>query len=907
MTRRGERRPRAISGLRVGTGLPWEADAKPGGIGARGRGTRSGSKEAAVTAPVSPEPSDEGVADTTADEAVRALALKASAGDKEAAYEVLGRQAPVETWVQVLRHLARDAEAVDLEVVAHRTLRRPPAVVAAVLELAAAARTPVSAFLARVVAETRQEDALRSAGEALSVELISLWEIDELLAGDDAGGALYALLARPLPEQARIAEHLSDDSSAMNGLLDAARTEYERLQEVARETRWRSGSYRHALRHALADLALIAGAGGRLEDQAFRLLQQRTEEPEANAELLELLPADLRSRYLVWALERSSAESSPTRAQFALNVLTRHPGVVGRDEVARLLVSRDRDVAASAAAHLVASNPNDGSSDRAIADLIDSGDEATQARVIGAIVTESPQRLRLDLWPPDIDTTVVEKALGSTACGERLATTAREASEPDLRVRALRICAQIGETLSEREPLAHELAAAVLSQAHTVDAEVECLLAFDWLRDAAWREVAYAASAVRTQVVGRLLGTDSAPTVWEHLAELHARTAMDDRRELEDLVLQAVANGRLEAEGVVTEHAPELLDALQAQAEQRARVTAEEVGRLRSLIALGDRAAEVELGELVRPLIARAIERSTGNERLISDYQEIGAALAVHDESDAFDDVSLDESLFVETRVALEKAGVELVADRDQITARVAESAAPMQVVRALAIVDQRLARATDPRRQKVEEAALLATAAAAAAGGVGETVLTDLFGRGPLFQAAIALSPRARRALLEATIHHGFVPPQAWREHDVLGEWLIEALGEASATDASGPATGADALVLLQSVERERQDAEDRLRAGRTEARHALVAKAAAALEDLEQTADTYVQLWLGLGRLGVRQIAALGEQMRASELDPSRHELVGGAEGETYVVRSAGVEVDGAVVRRARVEVMR
>src|SRR5205823_1054823 len=97
---------------------------------------------------------------------------------------------------------------------------------------------------------------------------------------------------------------------------------------------------------------------------------------------------------------------------------------------------------------------------------------------------------------------------------------------------------------------------------------------------------------------------------------------------------------------------------------------------------------------------------------------------------------------------------------------------------------------------------------------------------------------------------------------------------------------------------------AEARLQAGRLAARRAFLARTARALAELEQTADTYVQLWRGLGRLGIKQIAALGEQIDSAELDPSRHELVGSNGARRYIVRSAGVEIDGEVIRRARLE---
>jgi hypothetical protein len=530
--------------------------------------------------------------------------------------------------VKVVRQLARDASAVDLEVVAHRTLRRPPAVVSAVLELARDAQSPIAAFLTRVVVESRTEENLRSDAASLNAELIRLLDVAELLAGEDPIAALYALLAQPLADQARFVAQLTSDVDATTALFEAARTEYERLQEVARDTRWRSGSYRHALRHALADLALVAAVGGRLEDQAFRLLQQRTDQPEANTELLELISADVRSRYVEWSLDRSSAESSPARAIFALSELTRHPEAADRKTVQRLLVSKDLDVAAAAAAYLVASDPDDGSNDREIAALLAAADDARRAGVIGAIAVDAPQRIRLDLWPPATDPTVVEKSTGSLRSVERLTATLQELSDPDVRLRALQVIAAIGETIRDREAMARALVRAVITQTHASEGEIDSLLTVAWLREAAWRELDEATPLVRMRCLQRLLQADPAGVVWEQLRDVHARTPLEHRRELEDTVLDAVAAGRLDAEELAGGAPAALLDALRADAQRRASSAVDQVERLRSLIALGDRAAGVELGELVHPLIARAIERSTGNERLVDDYRELGSTVA---------------------------------------------------------------------------------------------------------------------------------------------------------------------------------------------------------------------------------------------------------------------------------------
>jgi hypothetical protein len=134
---------------------------------------------------------------------VNELARRARGGDRDAAYEILGEQAPADTWVAVINALTRDPEGVDLELVAHRTLRRPPSEVpAAVLRLARATGTSRAAFVAHTVAALRTEDRLVAEARQLRDELTTPDRTAELLAEDRAADALYAVLSCPLRDQA---------------------------------------------------------------------------------------------------------------------------------------------------------------------------------------------------------------------------------------------------------------------------------------------------------------------------------------------------------------------------------------------------------------------------------------------------------------------------------------------------------------------------------------------------------------------------------------------------------------------------------------------------------------------------------------------------------------------------------
>ena len=245
----------------------------------------------------------------TSQEDVKALLLAAKSGNADAAYELLGKQAPVESWREALRSLARLPTTPDLELVAHRTLRRPPDVVLSLLELLDAVGSSRSFFVATAIERLRKEPFIVERARDLAADL------DAALARSVAGrrGLFVRSLSRPrAPTRAA---HLGDrrppNAGKLERLEEALTSEYLRLQELARDVRWRSGSYRHFLRHRLADLALLANVGGRIEDYAYRLLQQRVDDPGESRELLGLVPAEIRSRYVAWARRQRSA-SIPT-------------------------------------------------------------------------------------------------------------------------------------------------------------------------------------------------------------------------------------------------------------------------------------------------------------------------------------------------------------------------------------------------------------------------------------------------------------------------------------------------------------------------------------------------------------------------------------------------------------------
>jgi hypothetical protein len=176
-----------------------------------------------------------------------------------------------------------------------------------------------------------------------------------------------------------------------------------------------------------------------------------------------------------------------------------------------------------------------------------------------------------------------------------------------------------------------------------------------------------------------------------------------------------------------------------------------------------------------------------------------------------------------------------------------------------------------------------------------------DLVEGGSLAPAISALPPTARTALFDAAFTSGLELPVAWSQHPIVGQWMSGLSADRGAKEEDAPL---DSLFALERTASELRAIEARLAASRTAARSAFVASAEPVLSDIEETFDAYVQLWLGLEGLGIARVAALGQIIPSSEIDPQRHEIIGDVRTERYVVRFAGVIVGDEIVRRARVE---
>ena len=256
---------------------------------------------------------DEG--ESLSDAEPAALLDRARRGESAAAYELLARPVGIKTWREAVT-LLRERDDVDLEVVAHRALRRPSEIVVALLDLARVKATPQAAFVARAVSRLRDEATLVTRATDVRGEVLAGLDVPDRLATGEPRDGLYLLVAHDLRDQASLIEDVSRDQDAWALVTGALDIEYQRLLELARTVRWKSGSYRHFLRHSLADLTLVADYGGRTGELAYRLLQQEVDDPAVNEELVDLLPDSTRQRFLKWGIERDNAVAHPARTRF---------------------------------------------------------------------------------------------------------------------------------------------------------------------------------------------------------------------------------------------------------------------------------------------------------------------------------------------------------------------------------------------------------------------------------------------------------------------------------------------------------------------------------------------------------------------------------------------------------------
>jgi hypothetical protein len=428
------------------------------------------------------------------------------------------------------------------------------------------------------------------------------------------------------------------------------------------------------------------------------------------------------------------------------------------------------------------------------------------------------------------------------------------------------------------------------------------------LRDSAWPALPDLDESARRTLAGALVDTEAPNIRTGRLMGALSGLSADAQPAFAEFVLAAVLEGRLDAE----EAADSWPDALRREAFERSDESARAADDSRAAIEqeldLGERAYLAELREQMEPIINRASARAAGNARLEAGYGRLAAALG-HSESEPVVTIAPTADLPDSISAELVKLGARPESSAlERITFDASGDTGAR--IRYLSVLDQRAHRAGSAPDVRAGAARVLpAYADALGAVGLAERILRDLFDGGPLLPVAVQLSSATRALLLKAAHETGFEPPAAWLAHAALGEWLRAQQLDGSVA-GSAPDDVVDAAALAATF-RIAQDAAERLRAAREQLerqRHNVkeeVARAAAdVFAEIDALVDSYAQLWQGFSRLGIQQIAPPGLLITRDELEPTRHEVVGDGDVSRFVVRSPGLEVDGEVVVRARVE---
>ena len=826
-------------------------------------------------------------------------------GRTDAAYELLGRQAPVKAWQEALSVLARAPSSADLELAAHRALRRPPAVVAALLALAEEVGTPQAAFVARAVASLRPEEGLAARADDLRAAILTQHDMEVGLAAEDGLGSLYLILARDLPEEAELVQRLHGDEPSRRLVSRALEQEYQRLLELGRTVRWKSGSYRYFLRHALADIALLAELGGRIGDLSFRLLQQQVETPEENEELISYLPVGTRRRFFGWALQRENANQQPTRTRFVLRVVRQYPDDVDRRAVISALQSKDPDVRIDALVSAVALDPGRSDVDGEIAASIDELDESVARRLLRELFALEPGRLRLDRISASKRHLIVEAGAERPAqVTQQVAALLRELRDVQQVEPLVTLAEEVAAHSAEPDGAFTQIAEVLATRA---GADMGWSQAFDHLLAGArlgramWSALPDLEGDLQAHVYRRLVMVTEPGRVGPETKQLLERIERVDDALVEAIGAE-VLEGALEVDALsatdeafrarLVERAEEVIVPLEA-----------ELARARVLLGQGREQAERDLREGLRPIIERAIERADGNPRLQEDYGRllpppIDAEPPITPPAPEVSENTLEELDRVGARTELSGGilHIELTPGDDERS---------RGQLRYLAVLDQRLSAAgTAPAGT---EAVLTAYVEALGRRGDARQLVSDLFERGPLFKLALGLSAGTRSQLVQAAVANGLSITEHWYDDPALGEWLLslELDGRAARAGQDGkPSTPLAALEHARGLNAEVETARSKTERLLHEAKLAFVGESSRAFEDLELAIDGYIQLWHALSGMGISQVAALGSVVDLEEIDPRRHEIVGDPSSARFVVRAAGIAVDGEVVSKARIE---
>ena len=305
----------------------------------------------------------------------------------------------------------------------------------------------------------------------------------------------------------------------------------------------------------------------------------------------------------------------------------------------------------------------------------------------------------------------------------------------------------------------------------------------------------------------------------------------------------------------------------------------------------------------LRPIIDRAIERAEGNERLQADYRrvlpEAAPTLAATQEQQV--EVEVPKSLIAEL------GRLNATLDQTQGDPRIdfqAPSDRPANV-RYLAVLDQRLSKATPASREPLADV-LDAYVLALGSNGDAVAVVTDLFERGPLMRPALNLAATTREALVRAALANGLQVTSNWLGDERLGAWLSGIVGNEAAPPAGDQPTHRSSCWQAPSAQRQLLGPRICASSGSSlmPSEHSPSGPCRPLPTSNGPSTDS-CSSGSALSHLGVSQVAPLGAQLTNEEVDATRHEIISPTPAARYIVRSAGLMVDGDVLVKARLEV--
>jgi hypothetical protein len=829
-------------------------------------------------------------------------------GDTSAGYELLGRQATIDQWNEALSLFARSPADVDLERIAGSTLGRQPEVVASVIDLLEATGTSQALVVAHAAARLRSEPHLVERARAVATTLL---ETHRPLLDDEAGDArqsLFVLLVLPPAEQKEVwhlwRAALPARAASVEGAL---RVEDDRLLRLSKERSYRAGSFLHFYRHALADLVLIAGIDDSLGRRAFSLLQRRVDEAEEQEPLLLVVPEETRRRYLRWAIDLKNSGAVP-RTRFALRMLREHfHDAVEPTAILALCERAAPEVAFEAARTALELSLAGTGLAQQLARLINELDEDLARPLAAIAVVTAPEQVRLDLVVTDRVAWLFEEAKGSAEPFAHRVASELATVQPADEVSVLLTGLERLDVSAEPFELAANAVLRRVQQGEPIKAVIDEALIGARFRAGAWRALPTlpldAVIDAAPLLISREVQTQRVRRVVEVLASLEDEA----RPRFASVVLEVATRGEIEIEDLASSW-PEELGLYALDWTTRANQDAEaELGAIRERLELGERVYIADLRSYIGPLVDRALERARGNQRLEEGYGRLNAALKDGAKSTAAEDkVRTDSSGFADE---LARAGATLDAADGAFRVTFHDSSPALDVsrLRLLGALDQRQQRLGPGSERQTIDQVLSALAAAAGNDGLAERAVTDLFEGGPLLQIAKQLSGHARELLFSAAEARGWRASAEWLEHRALGEWLRRRQIQSGPGDVGG---GFD-LPTLRTALRLARDSRAQVEAARNEValqehvvKEALAHGALRVFEELDLLMDSYAQLWHGLSKVGIRRIAPLGAVLLRAEIEPDRHEIVGEAKGDRFVVRTSGIEVDDRVLVPARVE---